>query len=286
MRAGSAKALPARMHRFEIPAHTQVAGRAAGQMKIGFVTDIHEDVESLSDAFTLLEEAGCDVFVCLGDIVGFTLPFQKNISMRDANASVDLVADRCHTVVTGNHDLYAVRRCPTFNAGFPYSEDWYQLDYEHRAKLSRRRIWLYEDSELPVRLTARASAYLGGLPEYAVCTFDGVRILLSHFCFPDPSGSTVRLPKSKRDLRQHFQLMATNDCMIAFSGHGHPEGSIFAGPKSFAFRAFGEYSVDTNPQWIVCPCVANTSRKNGVLVYDTSSSAVRVIPLGSRKKHV
>ena len=53
-------------------------------MKIGFVTDIHEDIVSLRRAFTVLERAGCDIVICLGDIVGFTLHFQKRITQRDA----------------------------------------------------------------------------------------------------------------------------------------------------------------------------------------------------------
>ncbi len=252
-------------------------------MNIGFISDIHEDIDSLKTAFVTLEQMNCDAVVCLGDIVGFTLPFQRNISGRDANRCVEMVRDQCSAVVAGNHDLFAVRRIPQLAAGFHYGEDWYAMDYEHRAKRSRNRVWLYEDSELPHFLSPSSEEYLRSLPEYSVVHFDGTEIFLSHYHYPDCSGSTIDWPKRAKDLREHFRFTDEFHCALSVSGHGHPEGCVIADERSLKFVPFGSYPLGRSPQWIVSPCIANTSRANGVLMLDTASNELQVIPLGSRK---
>jgi predicted phosphodiesterase len=255
-------------------------------MKIGFVSDIHEDIESLRAAFTTLEKLNCDSVVCLGDVVGFTLPFQRFIERRDANACLAMVRDQCSVVVAGNHDLYAVKRIPEYAAGFQYRDNWYELEYEARAKLSRNQIWLYDDSELPQFLTSESVEYLQSLPEYATMTFDGISFLFSHFHHPDFSGSRIDSLRKAKHLKSHFQFMTEKNCKMSFSGHGHPEGCACSDENKLKFFPFGSYQIEQTLQWIVCPCVANTSRANGIMSFDTSTYQLDVIPLRSRKSIV
>lgn len=70
---------------------------------------------------------------------------------------------------------------------------------------------------------------------------------------------------------------------MSFSGHGHPEGYARCDGKVLAFHGFGSAVLDTEKQWVVCPCTANTIRKNGYLVFDTDTLQLDAIPLGSRK---
>jgi predicted phosphodiesterase len=254
-------------------------------MIIGFVSDIHEDIDSLKTAFVTLERLNCDAVVCLGDIVGFTLPFQRNINGRDANACIAMVREQCAAVVAGNHDLYAVRRIPEFSAGFPYGDNWYELDYDVRAKRSRKRVWLYEDSELPHFLSGESAEYLRSLPEYLVARFNETTILLSHYHYPDCTGSTIDWPKRAKDVQEHFRFMYEHGCAIGVSGHGHPEGYVRADERLLKFYPFGSYELERTRQWIVCPCIANTSRANGVLLFDTVRHVLDVIPLGSRRNN-
>ncbi len=249
-------------------------------MKIGFVSDIHEDIDSLRQAFTVLERANCDIVVCLGDIVGFTLHFQKRINHRDANACIAMVRDECAAAVAGNHDLYAIRRIPQFNAGFPYRDNWYDLEYEQRARLSRHRVWLYEDSELPTFLTDESLTFLRRLPEFLVRTYDDIPFVFSHFHYPDLSGSRIDSLRKARHLRSHFSFMAEQDAVISVSGHGHPEGCALSDRNKLRFHSFGSYQLDTTLQWIVCPCVAHTARANGVATLDTVARQLDVLPLG------
>lgn len=247
-------------------------------VKIGFISDIHEDYAALLKAVRVLEKAGCDTLICLGDIVGFSFPFQRSFGGRDAEACVALVRDSCVAAVAGNHDLFAARRVPVHTAGFPYGDDWYGQDEETRQRRSRNRLWRYEDYDLPPRLGTSSAEYLRALPEFATPLMDGIPIFISHFHYPDLSGSLVR--SLRRDhLRAHFDFIGAKGCALSFSGHGHPEGFARAENGRLVFDGFGSYAVHRSQQWIVAPAVARTERVNGVLAFDTSTFDLEVIPL-------
>lgn len=252
-------------------------------MRLGFIADIHEDTKSLQLAFDLLAEEGCEFIVCLGDIVGFNLTFQKYIENRDANKCLALVQKSCNITVAGNHDLYAVKRVPVHNAGFNYLSNWYEIDYDVRAKLSKNKIWLYEDSELPNIYTRQSTDFLHSLEEYSVKNLGGINFLFSHFNYPDLTGSTINFPKKTKDLKKHFKFMKDNNCTIGISGHGHPEGCAIVTENCFEFRPFGTYKLNNELQWVVCPCVANTTRSNGVTTLDTDTLILKIIPLQTPK---
>ncbi len=250
-------------------------------MKIGFLSDIHEDIASLQKALKLLEQEKVDSIICLGDIVGFTLPFYKNINDRDADVCIKLVKENCSQTVIGNHDLYAIKKIPTYNSNFNYGENWYSLDYEKRAKLSKNRIWLYEDSEIPVTLNDESIEYLNELAEYSTVLAGDADIFISHFCFPDFSGSAIFFPEQPFHLLKHFEFTQNLNCSISFSGHGHPEGCVYTNEDKLSLLKFGEYNLNDCKCWIVVPCVAKTSRKNGVLVFNTEDHSIKTLELNS-----
>ncbi|MBR9974304.1 MAG: metallophosphoesterase family protein [Bacteroidetes bacterium] len=247
-------------------------------MKIGFLSDIHEDYSALRKAVRVLERVQCDVLVCLGDIVGFSFPYQRALRGRDAEACVALVREQCVASVAGNHDLFAVRRVPTYNAGFRYGTDWYVLDEHHRQRRAGRRLWRYEDCDVSPRLSAGAQEYLHALPECAVAHLGGMPIFLSHFRYPDLSGSLVSSLRLNR-LLEHFDFVRSRGCTLGFSGHGHPEGVARAENGSVVFNGFGSYAVHRGEQWIVSPAIARTGRASGVLAFDTRSFDLEVIAL-------
>lgn len=247
-------------------------------MKIGFLSDIHEDYAALRKAVELLEKAQCDVLVCLGDIVGFSFPYQRTLRGRDAEACVALIREHCVASVAGNHDLFAIRRVPRHAAGFPYGEDWYALDEAERRRRAGTRLWQYDECDVPRRLSAGAEEYLRSLPECAVAHLGGLPIFLSHFRFPDLSGSLVRSLRSDH-LHEHFDFVRSHGCQLGFSGHGHPEGVARAEGGSLVFDGFGPYAVHRGEQWIVSPAVARTGRASGVLAFDTRSFDLEAIAL-------
>lgn len=248
-------------------------------MKLGFVTDIHEDINNLKKAFGILEESKCDEVICLGDIVGFAIPFYKNISERDADACVKFIKENCMCSVVGNHDLYAIRKTPINKAGFEYKENWYSLDYETRAALSRNKIWLYEDCEIPCVLSDESVEYLNSLSEYKTIESGTKRFFVSHFCYPDFTGSHIHFPSEAFHLKNHFQFASEYGCEISFSGHGHPEGCLLTNAEKIYNPGFGVHQLKEEMLWIAVPPAARTSRKNGVMIFDTDAMQIKLVPL-------
>lgn len=248
-------------------------------MKVGFVADIHEDIASLEYALEILCEEKCEKIICLGDIVGFAIPFYKSITSRDADACVKSVKRNCSHVVTGNHDLYAIKKTPVNTAGFEYGMEWYSLDYETRSRLARNKIWLYEDSELPCKLSDESISFLDSLSETDVVELPEMSILISHFCYPDFTGSTIHFPSEGSHLKKHFSYAESNNCVLSFSGHGHTEGCLIGNIEKIINPGFGTHKIQYDQQWMVCPGIAKTSRKNGVLIFDSSNMIVKTIHL-------
>ncbi len=78
-------------------------------MKIGFISDIHSNLEALTAALLTLELAGAQKVFCLGDIVGYGANPRECIAV---------VREKCEVIVAGNHDWAAVGKTETtyFNA--------------------------------------------------------------------------------------------------------------------------------------------------------------------------
>jgi predicted phosphodiesterase len=250
-------------------------------MKLGFISDIHEDIQSLEKAFRILAKENCDSILCLGDIVGFTLPFYRYIDTRNAEDCIRLIKENCSLSVIGNHDLYAIKKIPEHKAGFNYDDNWYQLDYEIRAKKARNRIWLYEDNEIKTRLSDTSKEFLSNLNEVEFYDAGGFGIMISHFCYPDFSGSAIFFPGEIFHLEKHFDFMKNSKATLSFSGHGHPDGAIWVNDDNFRSLKFGSYRLSDNLNWIVIPCIARTTRANGLLILDTCANEFKVISLSN-----
>jgi predicted phosphodiesterase len=248
-------------------------------MLIGFLADIHEDIVSLRAAVAALDEAGCDVLVCLGDITGFSYRYQCELARRDANACIDLLRKRCAAVVAGNHDLFTCRRIPEYAAGFAYPDNWYAMSEEARVMRADGKLWRYSETDLPQRLTTASRSFLAALPEFRILQLDGTRVLFTHFAYPDLSGSRIESLLEARTTGAHLSFMAAQNCTLAFSGHGHPEGYAYSVGGELRFGPFGSWLAGDGAQWIVCPAVARTDRLSGVLCYDTRSRRIDVLTL-------
>ena len=69
-------------------------------MRIGFISDIHGNLEALEAALRSLEKYQPDKLYCLGDIVGYGA---------NPNECVERVRQTCQAVVLGNHDAALIR---------------------------------------------------------------------------------------------------------------------------------------------------------------------------------
>ncbi|MFZ0282567.1 MAG: metallophosphoesterase family protein, partial [Bacteroidales bacterium] len=134
-------------------------------MRIGMLTDIHEDTEMLREALRLAEINRCDELVCLGDIVGHDRRFYKNIKNKSGKQCLNLIRTNCRYIVAGNHDLFAARRIPAYSERFRYTDHWFSMNSDERKLLSKGKVWSYEYDD-PVDLDDEDLSFLKSLPEY------------------------------------------------------------------------------------------------------------------------
>jgi len=64
-------------------------------MKYAIVSDIHSNLEALTKALEIIDRKLVDEIICLGDIVGYGA---------NPNECIELIRQRCSTVIKGNHD--------------------------------------------------------------------------------------------------------------------------------------------------------------------------------------
>lgn len=239
-------------------------------MKVGIVSDIHEDIVSLKKAIHEIERAQCDEIVCLGDIVGFGLPHYNFFDTRNATDCIAIVKSVCDLVLLGNHDLFAIRKLPEYSAGFNYPGNWYDLDFIERKSIADGQLWLYEDSELSALLSHADRAYLDSLSSFGVGTYENLDLLYTHFLFPDISGTTTRKPNKPDELLQHYEFIEYHKCNFSISGHGHIEGAAIISPEGVKYLDFGIHAIEPGIKAILGPCIAAGTRQNGFIIFNTN----------------
>ena len=250
-------------------------------MKIGFISDIHEDALRLKEAIGILE-GSCNKIVCLGDIVGYSVPYYGFLASRNAHECVQIVKDHCDIAVIGNHDLAAIGKLPEHRAGIIYPRNFYKIGLLERVGLARKfGVWGYEN-DLPALMDKEDIRFLRNLPEQHVEKFDSIRVLISHYGYPDFVGNLTKGMVGPEDVASHLGYLSKNNCEVGISGHDHIEGMMIynknAGKVGFNIRA----KIPEN-SWISCPCVANGTFANGVAVLDTEKLEMTTIPLKTRR---
>lgn len=257
-------------------------------MKLGIITDIHEDITCLQKAFHIFEMEKCDNIACLGDIVGFCERYHDQVSTRGAGECIRLVRNNCKWVVAGNHDLNAAGKLPEFRGRFQYPGNWFNMTMDDRRKCSRQQVWIYDD-EIPILLTGQEIEYIKSLPEYLVISEPEFKILLSHFNYPDITGSEMLFPRTVADVRGHLDFIRQQQCLFGITGHMHTEGLLVSNKKvdhclSFLFQPyrympFGRYTICPDKRTINVPPVISVNGKSGVTIFDTGNMECSVIQI-------
>ena len=137
-------------------------------MLLGILADVHEDIIRLEESLETFKSRNVDDIICLGDIVGFCVPYYSYLKTRDSNKVVKLIKETCPISLIGNHDLYAIRKTPFNNERFRYPPNWYDLDFSTRKKLADGKLWMYDNNELSSLLDDDNKEYIRELPEYIV----------------------------------------------------------------------------------------------------------------------
>lgn len=254
-------------------------------MKIAIISDIHEDFLSLQNAARLIEKERCDEIICLGDIVGFSVPYYTYFDTRDASACVAWVKANCKHVVAGNHDLYAVRKMPKSDVrGFTFPHNWYEMPFKTRQEIALNKVWLFEDNELSALLDDDAFEYLQGLPESIVAEEDGLKCLITHFIHPDITGSSREFLYSYEDLIEHLILMKNSDCVLGFSGHLHANGLVKLSGEYIDKPGFGRTIPLLPFDWIGAPSISNSNYSAGFLIWDTVNHIIEAVSIKQKFK--
>ncbi|PKP01917.1 MAG: hypothetical protein CVU11_13725 [Bacteroidetes bacterium HGW-Bacteroidetes-6] len=249
-------------------------------MRIGLISDIHEDAANLELALRKLESL-CDEVVCLGDIVGFTpdfYPFRPN-----ANRCVELIRESCKIVIAGNHDIFAIKRIPEHCGNFMFPENWYSLSASEKKEIAEKKIWLY-DNEIPAELNETNTAFLRETAEFRIISTELESIFFSHFMFPDITGSETLKPCTHKAIQAHISHIASQNCQTAFCGHTHTEGLWLASiskKSRFDFLRtpinlvpFDKKIIAEQTTFFSIPAIASGNRKSGFAVYDTTTREV------------
>ncbi len=251
-------------------------------MKIGFISDIHEDEIRLKQAIGILESC-CDKIVCLGDIIGYSVPFFGFLKSRDAHGCVQLVKEHCDIAVAGNHDLAAIGKLPAHVGGIHYPMDYYRMEPLRRAALAKKLgVYSYEN-DLPAVVSKEDVRFLRGLPEYTVERFDGIPVLISHYAYPDITGCRDQDIIDPKGAMPQIGFQMKNRCGFGISGHDHVEGLRIFDNKKVRNIRFGVSAKITCNDWISCPCVANGTFANGIAILDTDRLEMTAIALKTKR---
>lgn len=250
-------------------------------MLTGIISDIHEDIIRLEAALKLFEEQNVDDIICLGDIVGYSVPFYGYLSTRDANRCVELIRKNCSVVVIGNHDLFATKRLPSKCADFNFPMDWYQRSFAERKKLSNGKIYLYEDHELPTLLDDENLIWLSELPEYVIKSYTTHNVMISHYAAPDITGCSSTEVKNFEQILNHFEFMTTKNCIYGFSGNDHIPGMKIFSDGTVNNYDFEKVILGKQPCWITGPTVSMGTVANGVMIYDSVCRNLETFALNS-----
>jgi predicted phosphodiesterase len=251
-------------------------------MKLGIISDIHEDYNSLIKAINHLEKLACNEIICLGDIAGFSSHYLNYKRNRSAKKCWELVLKTCKYIIPGNHDLYAAKAIPKSNPGFDYPANWYDLSLSERENLAQGRVWLYEPTELQSDLTTNLVSVISELQESALITFGGTNIFLSHYLFPDLSGSGSILPPTQPLFSSHQSYIETLDAeCFALFGHCHSEGLLLFIDGQINLLPYGK-EVSVKGGFLAgVPCLANGRNTPGYTIYNASDNTLTAIPLRS-----
>lgn len=204
------------------------------EMKIGIITDIHENVSMLEAVLRLADANGCDELACLGDIAGYDRRFYNYHFRRSARQCVSLIKSNCRWVVAGNHDLFAASRLPSWSNGHRYPDHWFNLSPAERRDASAGLVWSFEGED-PNDLGEEELDYLNKIPEFVIVTENGMTLLLSHYVFPDFTGSTTRYVERQHHIKELWKYMHHHRINFSLSGHSHKPFAYFShrGPLAF-----------------------------------------------------
>jgi len=166
-------------------------------MRIAIISDIHSNLEALTEALKVIDEKKVDLIYCLGDIVGYGA---------SPNECVDLVRKNAAEVVMGNHDMAAID---------PVQADYFTKPGKIAAEWTHKTL-TKDNLDFLMRLSYKR--------EDGTCT-------LAHASPKDPHDwQYVLSPEIAREQFPHFKTP------LCFIGHTHVPVVAGEDLKTFDFK--------------------------------------------------
>ncbi len=247
-------------------------------MRYAIITDIHEDLISLERALKKIEKEHCSEIVCLGDISGFSVPHYSYVDSRNARECLRLVRENCSIIVAGNHDLHAARITPQNSPEYAYPPNWYDLDYWERQQLSENKVWLYEKDELCPMYAHSDIEFICSLPEFQILKTDMGNILLTHFVFPNITGSAKIFYFEEKEFDSHRTFLKEQNCQFGVAGHRHFSGLYVVSDKILSKR-FGKKIELKAYDIVLTPPIARNQSKSGFCILDSEQCTIEAIKI-------
>ena len=258
-------------------------------MKIGLVSDIHEDLYSFQRALAVLQQEGCEAIYCLGDLLHRETG-SLFARLDSATEVVKLVKQHCDATVVGNHDLEMIHRLPIETPpSFEVPADFFSLDPHEQQRLRMQTIhpkglWFIGKPTLPINVSEEQCAWLATRAEVIVADVEAWRLAFMHSFKPNTTGFCV-VYADPQTLTQQMQWQREKSIQVTFSGHGHELGlKIFVDGDAKFHRVPFEEVIAIDPQrrtWLSIPAVLGAQSKtcNGVAMFDTTRGTAIALPL-------
>ena len=166
-------------------------------MKIGIISDIHAQYDSLQKALTILEREGVDEIICAGDLV------EKD---KDGDKVIQTIIKHKIVCVRGNHDEAAVS-----------NQRWFRKNMDEkyvRETVDRLNRGEFVESML---LSDKSIIFLQNLPFKLELMIQGIKILVVH---GSPLSNTQYLMPAMPD-SMFTEILRDVDADIIICGHTH-----------------------------------------------------------------
>jgi predicted phosphodiesterase len=224
-------------------------------MKIAIISDIHGNLEALTQALTYLDENNITEIYCLGDIVGYG---------PNPNECVELIIQKCQHVIIGNHDHAAIGLTSTeyFNDFAKIATAWTAnaLTEKNKSYLSSLDFTYQTDDYLLVHATPSQPS----LWHYILSEADAQHEF-NHFeqrlCFIGHSHFPIVFHKQGYTREENLKLAKRNKYIINVGSIGQPR--------------------DGNPNTCFCVYNSETNKLEYIrLEYDILTTREKIVKAG------
>ncbi len=210
-------------------------------MKLGIITDIHNNLTALRAVVERLNQAECDKIICCGDIIGIG-PYPEE-TVQYMMQIPNLIA------VRGNHEKYLLEGMPN---EFPNEENMSIEEMKHHK-------WEHH------LLSEESIAFLESLPYKTDITLEGFNVSVMHYCM-DSDGHYInyKINPAEDDLRKMFANVKSD---IILYGHNHCR-NICKGDKFYI-----------NVGSLGCPARDKNSARAGILYIEKGNVKIQPIDI-------